>query len=64
MNFNIPKIPKGEKLEVQHTSNGILTHITTSNLMRDTYYLYKVNGDKLEKVGRGDNPTELEKYMK
>ena len=58
------KIPSNEKLWLTITSESNKTYIVTSNKDRSTYFLYLVNEDKLEKVGKGKNPPELEKLIK
>ncbi len=35
-------IKSNEILWLQYSVNGKLTHIITSNVMRDTYYLYEI----------------------
>ena len=59
------KIPKGETLWVNYMSNGKITHIVTSDIMRTNYYLYKFNDGELIKTKfKNKDPTELEKYLK
>ena len=58
------KIPSNEKLWLTITSESNKTYIVTSNKDRSTYFLYLVNEDKLEKVGKGKNPPEVEKLIK
>ena len=56
--------PKNEILWLQLANNGKTTHVITSTIIRDTYYLYKVSEDgKLTRTGhKSSNPTDLEKY--
>lgn len=54
------KIPSGEILWVQYMNNGLVTHIITSKPDRSLYYLYQVSNDKLTKLGKAKEPTELE----
>ena len=54
------KIPSGEILWVQYLNNGLVTHILTSKPDRSLYYLYQVSKDKLTKLGKAKEPTELE----
>ena len=59
------KIPKGETLWVNYMSNGEITHIITSDIMRTNYYLYKFNDGELIKTKfKNKDPTQLEKYLK
>ena len=58
------KAPKNETIWVRYVNNGVVTHAITSTSLRDTYYLYEVDGDKLIKTKKkASNPTELEKYI-
>lgn len=46
-------------------SNGEITHIVTSDIMRTNYYLYKFNDGELIKTKyKNKDPTQLEKYLK
>lgn len=59
------KIPSGETLWVIYCVGGIKRWVVTSKQARDYYFLYKVNGESLEKVGKARTPSELEeKYLK
>lgn len=59
------KAPDGETIWVQYMSDGKVTHVITSTKLRDYYYLYKVNGDKLVKTKhQSPNPMDLVKYVK
>lgn len=58
------KPPKNEIILVQYIKDNKPVYIITSTMLRDTYYLYKVENDKLIKTKyKNKNPTELEKYM-
>ena len=56
------KCPKGEMVWVRYcSSSGDTRFVLTSKTMnRDFYYLYEVIDGKLNKLGRGRNPSELE----
>lgn len=59
------KIPKGEILwEQVFDKNKKLRYVVTSKAIRDLYYLYAVNGDKLTKLGKAKTPVELQSYIK
>lgn len=55
------KTPKGEHAWAgYYDKKGTLLYIITSkNGNRDTYYLYKSEGEKWNKVGKGGDPLEL-----
>lgn len=54
------KIPKGQILWLKRTdAKGNPKWIITSDPARIKYYLYSVNGEKVEKVKISDSPTEF-----
>lgn len=59
------KTPKNEILWVQiFDSQDKLTHVITSDLHREVYKLYQVNGDSLTYTKyKTTNPLDLEKYI-
>lgn len=58
-------IPNSETVWVQCIISGVVAYVITSDAMRTTYYLYKVDGDKLRKTRHSNaDPTQLEKYIK
>ena len=58
------KPPKNEIILAQYIKDDKPVYIITSTMLRDVYYLYKVENDKLIKTKyKNKNPTELEKYM-
>ena len=58
------KPPKNEIILVQYIKDDKPVYIITSTMLRDMYYLYKVENDKLVKTKhKNKTPTELEKYM-
>lgn len=60
------KTPKNEILWVQiFDLQDKLTHVITSDLHRETYKLYQVNGDSLTYTKhKTTNPLDLEKYIR
>ena len=58
-------VPKSETVWVQYLISGVVAYVITSDAMRTTYYLYKVDGDKQRKTRYSNaDPTQLEKYIK
>lgn len=58
-------IPNSETIWVQYCKAGVVAYVITSDAMRTTYYLYKVEGNKLRKTRHNNaDPTQLEKYIK
>lgn len=57
--------PKNEILWLQLAKNGKTTHVITSTIIRDTYYLYKVsdNNKLIKTKHKSADPTELEQYI-
>ena len=55
------RLPKGHKVwvELPQTQHYITSLIND----RSKYYLWKLNGNKLEKVATANNPLKLEKYI-
>lgn len=54
------KIPKGQILWLKRTdAKGNPKWIITSDPARIKYYLYSVNGEKVEKVKISDSPAEF-----
>ena len=67
MGLELPfKVPKGEFLWTRYTKDDKTNYIITTKTYfnREYYYLYKVNGKTLEKLGRAKSPVELEKLIK
>jgi len=57
--------PKNEIIWLQIVKDGVVTHIITSTALRDVYYLYTVENDKLKKTRyKSDDPTKLEEKIK
>lgn len=59
------EVPENEIIWLQRVSDGVVTHVITSDLMRSVYYLYKVDKGKLKKTRyQNADPTELERKIK
>lgn len=58
--------PKKEIIWVRHyDKDHNLRYITTSNAVRDFYFLYELKDDKFIKLGKAKNPQDLErKFIK
>jgi len=65
MAAKIKGIPGAEKLVLhRNTKKGDIYKITV-NEAGNVYTIYKLDGDKATKLGKGSNPLELEdKYIK
>ena len=51
------KIPKNQQSWVRYIKNERVTHLITSTMIRDKYFLYKVNEDgRLEKLASSKTP--------
>ena len=58
-------VKANETLWLQYLVNGKPTHVITSNVMRDTYYLYEIiDGQAVKTKYKADTPDVLEKWMK
>lgn len=57
------RIPKGERLWVSYYNKKgeLLFSLTSKELNRDWYYLYKIEEGKQTKLGKAKTPYELEK---
>ncbi len=57
--------PKGEQAWVRCCDEtGTLRYFITSNKLRDYYFLYKVNGEKLERIGKARFPSTFDRQIK
>ena len=58
-------IPDDERIWTHIISkNGEHIYITSKKTNRDTYFIYKVDGENVMKLGKGKNPAALEeKYI-
>lgn len=58
------KPPKNETIWVQYKFKGETIYVVTSTALRDYYYLYKVEDNKLVKTKhKARNPTDLEEFI-
>lgn len=58
-------ITKGERIVLTYVVDGIDRYIISHNLIKGLYYLYEVKDREYIKTShKGENPIELEKYMK
>lgn len=57
--------PKGEQVWVRCCDETrTLRYLITSNKLRDRYFLYKVNGEKLERIGKARSPSDFDRHIK
>ncbi len=57
--------PKGEQAWVRCCDEaGVPRYLITSNKLRDHYFLYKVNGEKLERIGKARSPSAFDRQIK
>lgn len=55
------KIPKGERVWVNYLVDEVVKYIITSREMdRALYFLYKVDGEKFEKISKAENPMDFD----
>lgn len=53
--------PKGEISWVRYYDEaGVPQFLVTSNKTRDRYFLYKINGEKLERIGKARFPSAFD----
>jgi len=57
-------IPKNETLEESWYKDGVLTNIVTSKNNRNSFILYKVFKNKLEKIAKSNTPSLFMGYWK
>lgn len=56
-------IPTAELLWCQYYNNGNLTHIVTSGITREQYFLYEIKEGAGKKIGKNRNPTVFSKLI-
>ena len=56
-------IPSTEIVWVTITDDLGDEYVITSKSDRNTYYLYRIENDKVIKLGKNENPLELEKII-
>lgn len=55
------KTPAGEIIKTQYFSeSGERMFVLTTKPFSQYFFLYRIEGDRLKKLGRGTNPLELE----
>lgn len=59
------RYPKGEIVwTAYYNAKKELKFLLTSKPARDAYFLYRVDGEEIKKLGKAATPTELEKKYK
>lgn len=56
-------IPTAELLWCQYYNNDNLTHIVTSGITREQYFLYEIKEGAGKKIGKNKNPTVFSKII-
>ena len=56
-------IPSSETIWVTITDDLGDEYVITSKVTRDVYYIYRLEKDKAVKLGKNENPIELEKLI-
>lgn len=56
-------IPSNETIWVTITDDLGDEYVITSKTTRDVYYIYRLEKDKAVKLGKNENPIELEKLI-
>jgi hypothetical protein len=56
-------IPSAEIVWVTITDDLGDEYVITSKATRDMYYIYRLEKDKAVKLGKNENPLELEKFI-
>jgi hypothetical protein len=56
-------IPSNETIWVTITDDLGDEYIITSKSTRDMYYIYRLERDNVVKLGKNENPLELEKFI-
>ena len=55
-------VPKGEIIKAQYCKDGITTHIITTTISQEMYFMYEYNDGKLKKIDKNTNPLTFEKW--
>lgn len=64
MGKTVTGIPKTERIWVTHKNLKGETFYITSKETRDSYFLYRVENDRVVRLGKSKSPLELEqKYF-
>lgn len=56
-------VPSNETIWVTITDDLGDEYIITSKATRDMYYIYRLEKDKAVKLGKNENPLELENFI-
>lgn len=56
-------LPSNETIWVTITDDLGDEYVITSKATRDVYYIYRLEKDKAVKLGKNENPLELEKLI-
>lgn len=56
-------LPSNETIWVTITDDLGDEYVITSKTTRDVYYIYRLEKDKAVKLGKNENPLELEKLI-
>lgn len=56
-------IPSAEIVWLTITDDLGDEYVITSKATRDMYYIYRLEKDKAVKLGKNENPLELEKFI-
>lgn len=56
-------LPSNETIWVTITDDLGDEYVITSRATRDMYYIYRLEKDKAVKLGKNENPLELEKLI-
>lgn len=56
-------VPSNETIWVTITDDLGDEYVITSKTTRDMYYIYRLEKDKAVKLGKNENPLELEKII-
>lgn len=56
-------VPSNETIWVTITDDLGDEYVITSKSTRDMYYIYRLEKDKAVKLGKNENPVELEKII-
>ena len=59
---HVPGIPSAERIWTEYrTKLGDVYYLTSKRSVPGAFWLYRLEGDRAVKLGKGDNPVTLEK---
>lgn len=59
---HVPGIPSAERIWTEYrTRAGEVFYLTTKRNVPGTFWLYRLEGDRAVKLGKGESPVALEK---